>query len=153
MTPYSIPLWTILTRWPAPFGPQCRYPCSDVPLAFSRPGVGDVAAARCKRGEDRIEMLHRFGFAADHHAIAALQTPDAAARADVNIVDAFCGQLFGAANIIDVVGIAAVDQDIAALEMRQKISNCAVYRTNRHHEPNGTWLCELFDELRQRSRA
>ena len=22
--PYSIPLWTILTKWPAPFGPQCR---------------------------------------------------------------------------------------------------------------------------------
>ena len=37
--------------------------------------------------------------------------------------------------------------------MRQKISNCVVYRANRHHEPNGTWLCELFGELRQRSRA
>ena len=22
--PYSIPLWTIFTKWPAPLGPQCR---------------------------------------------------------------------------------------------------------------------------------
>jgi hypothetical protein len=22
MTPYSMPLWTIFTKWPAPFGPQ-----------------------------------------------------------------------------------------------------------------------------------
>jgi len=22
--PYSIPLWTIFTKWPAPFEPQCR---------------------------------------------------------------------------------------------------------------------------------
>src|SRR5207247_7733261 len=31
MRPYSIPLCTILTKWPAPFGPQWRYPCSAVP--------------------------------------------------------------------------------------------------------------------------
>jgi hypothetical protein len=24
MIPYSMPLWTILTKWPAPLGPQCR---------------------------------------------------------------------------------------------------------------------------------
>ncbi len=24
MIPYSIPLWIILTKWPAPLGPQCR---------------------------------------------------------------------------------------------------------------------------------
>ncbi len=24
MIPYSMPLWTIFTKWPAPGGPQCR---------------------------------------------------------------------------------------------------------------------------------
>ena len=37
--PYSMPLCTILTKCPAPFGPQCRYPCSAVPCLV-RPGVG-----------------------------------------------------------------------------------------------------------------
>src|SRR5674476_608687 len=36
MRPYSMPLWTILTKWPAPAGPQCRYPCSAVPGSPSR---------------------------------------------------------------------------------------------------------------------
>ena len=98
-------------------------------------------------------MLHRFGFAADHHAIAALEAPDATAGADIHIVNSFWDELLGAADVIDVIRIAAVNQDVATLEMRQKISNCVVYRANRHHEPNGTWLCELFGELRQRSRA
>ena len=31
MSPYSMPLWTILTKWPAPEGPQWRYPSSAVP--------------------------------------------------------------------------------------------------------------------------
>ena len=39
--PYSMPLCTILTKWPAPDGPQCRYPCSAVPVRV-RPGVGSA---------------------------------------------------------------------------------------------------------------
>ena len=37
--PYSIPLWTIFTKWPAPFGPQWRYPFSAVLGSPLRPGV------------------------------------------------------------------------------------------------------------------
>src|ERR1019366_4063021 len=41
--PYSIPLWTILTKCPEPDGPQWMYPSSAVeaavPAIFSRPGV------------------------------------------------------------------------------------------------------------------
>ena len=48
----------------------------------------DVADARGKRVEDRIEALHRLVLAADHHAVAALEAPDAAAGADVDVVDA-----------------------------------------------------------------
>ncbi len=44
--PYSIPLWTILTKWPEPAGPQCRYPSGAVPVAVRvRPGVGSAVPA------------------------------------------------------------------------------------------------------------
>ena len=45
MIPYSMPLWTIFTKCPAPFGPQCRYPRSAVPPLASRPGVRGMSPA------------------------------------------------------------------------------------------------------------
>ena len=43
--------------------------------AFPRPTV------------DGAEMIHGRLWAADHHAVAALQAPDAAGGADIDIVD------------------------------------------------------------------
>src|SRR5260221_9855858 len=48
----------------------------------------DRADAGRERGEDRVEPPDRLGLAADHHAIAALQPPDAAPRPDIDVVDA-----------------------------------------------------------------
>ena len=49
-----MPLWTIFTKWPAPLGPQWRYPCSAVPPIASRPGVRAMwpipGASRAKMG-------------------------------------------------------------------------------------------------------
>jgi hypothetical protein len=42
--PYSIPLWTIFTKWPAPLGPQCSQPCSAGAGSPSRPGVRSAAS-------------------------------------------------------------------------------------------------------------
>src|SRR5262249_6616446 len=50
-------------------------------------GERDIANARRKRLEDRIEVLNRVFWSADHHAVAAIDTPDAAAGADINVVD------------------------------------------------------------------
>src|SRR3982074_69976 len=47
---------------------------------------GDVARARRQRLEDRIEVPHGCLRSADHHAVAALQAPDAAAGSDIDIV-------------------------------------------------------------------
>ena len=47
----------------------------------------DITATGCQRGEDRIEMLHDRLIAADHHAVAALESPDAAAGADVDVLN------------------------------------------------------------------
>src|SRR3984957_1429936 len=50
---------------------------------FAARRARNMAAAWRKRSEDRIEVFHRTDLAADHHAIATFQSPDAAARADV----------------------------------------------------------------------
>ena len=65
------------------------------------------------RLEDGIEMLDCVLGAADHHAVAAFETPNAAAGSYIDIMDSFGGELFGAANVVNVVGVAAVDEDVA----------------------------------------
>ena len=53
-----MPLCTILTKWPAPLGPQWRYPCSAVPPICSRPAVRGTApmpgASAAKIGSRRF---------------------------------------------------------------------------------------------------
>jgi hypothetical protein len=44
MIPYSIPLWTIFTKWPPPDAPQCSQPRSSVPGSPVRPGVRGAAS-------------------------------------------------------------------------------------------------------------
>ena len=70
ISPYSIPLCTIFTKWPAPDGADVR-----------------VAVVGRERREDRLEPLHRLVLAADHQAVADLQPPDAAGDAGVDEVD------------------------------------------------------------------
>src|ERR1700688_3516314 len=72
-----------------------------------------ITTAGSERFEDGIETLYDVIFAANHLAIAALESPNSTARANVDVVNALCGELLGAANIVDVVGVAAVDQDVA----------------------------------------
>src|ERR1700694_5173436 len=75
----------------------------------------DVAASRRQCFEDRVEALHSFFRAANHHAIAAFQSPDAAAGADVDVVYALGGAEFGAANVIFEIRVATVDDGVARL--------------------------------------
>ncbi len=78
----------------------------------------DISAPGRQRLEDRIQMFHDVGFAADHQAVPALQAPYAAAGSDIGVVNAFGLQLLGAPNIVDVIGVAAIDDDVA-LGMRE----------------------------------
>src|SRR6266542_5378407 len=55
---------------------------------FSAGRAPDVTASRRERSENRIEMTNGFFRAANHHAVAALQTPDAAARPNIDVVNA-----------------------------------------------------------------
>ena len=97
-------------------------------------GISPRPGARVAKIGSR--RLHRGRLAADHHAIAALQPPDAAAGADVDVVDAVARQLLGSADVVDVVGIAAVDDDVAAFEMRREIGDRLVDHGGRHHQPD-----------------
>src|SRR5260370_22961743 len=73
----------------------------------------DRAASRCQRVEDRIEALNDVAIAADHHAIAALQSPNAAARSDIDIEDALRPERTGASYVVLIEGIAAIDDAVA----------------------------------------
>src|SRR3954466_12126677 len=95
ISPYSIPLWTIFTKWPAPEGPQCSQPCSSGDGSPLRPGVRTAAStpgAGASPGGERLqhgrEPVDGLVVTADHQAVTALAAPDAAADADVDVVDA-----------------------------------------------------------------
>ena len=97
--------------------------------------------------------LHLVIGAADHHAIAALKPPDAAAGADVDIIDAFRHQLMGAADIVDIVGIAAVDDRVASFERRQEIGDRLVDDRGGNHEPDRARLLQLLGQVGERGAA
>ncbi len=81
--------------------------------ALAAGGGGDVALAGRQRREDRIEPVDDRLLAADHQAVAALEPPHAAGRADVEIVEALRLQLAGAADVVLPEGVAAVDDGVA----------------------------------------
>src|SRR5579871_5541252 len=61
--------------------------CAAKFLAAGRPG--NVADSGGQGGEDGIEPLHDIFLAANHHAVAALQTPHTAAGADIDVMNSF----------------------------------------------------------------
>ncbi len=95
----------------------------------------NVAHAGRERGEDGIESLDDFFFAANHHAIAAFQAPNAAAGTYVNVMETLGRQFLGAANVVNVVRIAAVDEDVAWIEVRQQVGDRLVNHCSWNHQP------------------
>src|SRR5579872_121954 len=69
--------------------------------SFTSRRADDFSYARRQRLEDRIEMPHGSLRPTDHHAIAAFQPPDAAAGANVDIMNPFLFEHGGAADVID----------------------------------------------------
>ena len=83
--------------------------------------------------KDGIEMFHNCKLRANHHAIAALQAPDAAARSNIHIVNLLWSKLFGAPDIIHIIGISAIDEDVLRLEQRHEIGNGLVNHARWNH--------------------
>ena len=65
------------------------------------------------RRENRVDVLNGLVMTADHHAVAAVQSPDTTADPNVDIMNALVSQRFGSIDVVAVVGIAAVDQNVA----------------------------------------
>src|SRR5581483_11019893 len=95
---------------------------------FTSGRARDIADTRSQGRENWIEVLDCLRLAANHQAVTALAAPDAAARAHVHVMNSFRRELLGAANIVDVIGIAAVDQNVAGIEVRQEIRDGLIHR-------------------------
>ena len=79
--------------------------------------------ARSERLEDRLEASHRRLLAANHQAVPAFDSPDAAAHADIDVMNTSGFQLFRATNIVDIVRVSAVDDHVAWLELWRERSH------------------------------
>src|SRR5260370_3965548 len=92
------------------------------PVNLLAPGSArSVAATRSKRLENGIKVPHGVVFAANHLAIAALEPPDAAARADVNVVNAFYRKLLWPPDVIHVIQISPVDTHVPRFKLRNEV--------------------------------
>jgi hypothetical protein len=112
------------------------------------------ANPRRQRGEDRIEPLDRSVGAADHQAVAALEAEDAAAGAAVDEVDAALAQLLGAADVVAVVGVAAVDDRVARLEHSGDVLDRLLGDlARRHHHPDRAGVRQRRCQVLQRGDA
>src|SRR5208282_6371934 len=85
-----------------------------------------VAAGRGERLENRLVAPEDIQLAADHQAVAKLESPDAAASADIHQVQLHAGEYGSAADVIVKVGVAAVDDRVAGLEQFGQLINRAV---------------------------
>ena len=109
---------------------------------------------RRDRGEDRAEPLDDLRLAADHQAEAAVEAPDAAARAAVDMVDVLLAERLGVPDVVDVVRVAAVDHDVARLEgVPERGDGLVGDLPGRDHHPHRARLLELRDEVLERGRA
>ena len=108
---------------------------------------------RRERRENRIEMLHDLRLAADHLTEAALEAPYAAAGARIDVVNSLRRQRFGAPDVVDVVRIAAVNDDVVALESAREIGDRLLDHRRRHHHPCDARQLELGGEVVERRRA
>jgi hypothetical protein len=70
-----------------------------------------------------------------------LEPPDAAAGPDIDVMDLPRRELLGAPDVVDVIGIAAINQNVTGLKGR------------RHHQPDRPRLFQLFDKVGERPGA
>ncbi len=132
--------------------PLCTFFRRPRNLLASRRAV-HVAASRRQTLEDRIQALHRVSRPTDHLAVTALQTPHAAAGADVAVVNPLPRQFLGVADIVDVVRVPSVDDGVALLEQRGDLGDHPVHGRGRDHQPHGARRLKLADHVGQRRRA
>lgn len=119
---YSMPLWTIFAKWPAPTFAGVH----GAELTFGLEGV-----------EDRLDPCHVVLRAAVHERVAVLEAPHAAGDTAVDEADALGRQLRGVLLVVGPAGVAAVDHDVADREqLRELVDGGLRRRTRRDHHPH-----------------
>ena len=118
-------------------------------LASGSPG--NVALSRCQSLENRIQPFDRFLGPANHHAVAALQSPHSAAGSYIDVMDAFPLEIFRPPHIVFEIGIAAIDDRVSGLHVGGEFLHRGFGRASgRNHDPNRAWRRQLLDEIFQR---
>src|SRR5450432_396067 len=114
---------------------------------FAAGGAIDVATAGRERFENGVEVLDDGVFATNHLAVATFEPPDSPTGANVNVVDSAWGKFLRAADVVDIVGIAAIDQNVVLFELGHEAGDGGVDHGSRNHQPDGTRLLELGDKI------
>ena len=138
MIPYSTPLWTIFTKCPAP-------------------GVAEVAPAvgRGEHVEDRREPLDGLLVAADHHAVADLEAPDAAAtcrRRRSGCPSASSSSARRTSSCQFVLPPSTIVSP-ASSSSGERVDRLLGRVAGRDHHPHHARRVELGDEVLERGRA
>ena len=103
--------------------------------------------------QDRVDDLDRFFVTAHHQAVAAFQTEDATAGTDVDVMKALLPEPASAPYIVAVVGVAAVNDDVALVEQPGQLVDGLPCDASGDHHPDRTRPLELVDKFLQREAA
>src|SRR5262245_56139371 len=76
----------------------------------------NFAASGSQGFEERVQMLDDVRFAPCHQAVTPLCSPNAAAGAHIDIVNALFAQDFGSTHVVFVIGIPAINNDVARVQ-------------------------------------
>src|SRR5262245_20047152 len=95
----------------------------------------EAAFTRGQRTKNRIQVLNRRIRSSDHQAEPALQSPDSAACANVQVMNAAALQIAGSSNIVNVIRVSPIDEDIVRLELWRNFGNRVIHDRRRNHEP------------------
>ena len=142
MSPYSMPLWTILTKWPAPLSPT-----------QSQQGTpwSTFAAMALEDGPD---VRPRLGVAAGHERRAVARAFLAAGDARADEEDALFLAVLVAAHGVLVERVAAVDDDVAFFEQgREEVDELVDRRAGLHQQHDAARFLEQPDEFLEAVRA
>ena len=112
---------------------------------FTRGSDRNCSLAWRQRAKDWIQSLHACFWPANHLAVAAIKTPHTARSSNINIVNARLGQFLGAANVVLVITVAAINQRVALGKVRRNFGDGLVHIRGWNHHPN-TARCWKFGD-------
>ncbi len=68
-------------------------------------------------------------------------------------MNALGGKFPGAANVVNVIGVSAINQDVVLAQFGKQVGNRGIHDRGRNHQPNGAGLLQLGHKLLEGSGA